>query len=376
MKKLLLSMIIITAALIMGCEQFPTSYQRVEDTEIRMLDFIYEPVDIAPGDTVTLTAIFAGKNVDLNEYIDWYISFNVIRDIFGSETVLDSTTRLEPIAPPVTAPFSDNAQAVSFRIPIPNNVILESESIPTRWIEMLPPYLQNFVPPALAAATKTQMINMIESAAEANQHIVNQQIDPLILQLFTAPMRVTARVKSAPGRPLHRIVSSHSVRYNSRFESTGAPINSNPVIDSIVVYKVKGRDLLTFDYKTGKAEATFRLDIEDAIFEVEDGFSYFIEAHTENSIDTTITADGNRIPEKHIAHWFFAHDKDEIAGVRHTDFMDFRSFMGNQWSLVPPKNRRLEKFTLWVTVHDEALNERMRPMGSTLKEISGRFVYK
>jgi len=378
MKKILLAVIIMTAAFIMtGCEPFPNSYQHVEDTEIRMLDFIYEPADAAPGDIMTLTAVFAGKSVDLSEYIDWYISFNVIRDIFGSETVLDSTTRLEPVAPPsFTTQFSENTQTVSFQIPIPDDIILKSEFIPTKWIEMLPQYMRNIIPAEFSSITKAEAVNIIESAAAAGQHIVNQQIDPFILQLFTVPIRITARVKSAPGRLPHRIVSSHSIRYNSRFKSTGAPINNNPVIDSVVVYKVKGKDRMAFDYKTERAAATFRLDVKDAVFAVEDGFSYFIEAHSENSIDSTITADLNRIAEKHVAHWFFALDKNEIAGVKHTDLMDFGSVMGNQWSIVPPKNRRVEKFTLWVTVHDEAPNERMRPMGSALKEVSGRFVYR
>jgi len=61
--KHVLSTAIITAAIFLtaGCEQFSTTYQRIDASEFRLLDFIYEPADIAPGDTLTLTAVFAGN---------------------------------------------------------------------------------------------------------------------------------------------------------------------------------------------------------------------------------------------------------------------------------------------------------------------------
>jgi len=85
----IIAMAIATVATV-GCEQFSTKYDRIDDSEFRMLKYVWEPADAAPGDTITLTAVFAGKRVDLDSYLDWQVSFNVIRDLFGSTTVVDS----------------------------------------------------------------------------------------------------------------------------------------------------------------------------------------------------------------------------------------------------------------------------------------------
>ena len=40
--------------LLIGCAEFPTAYSRIEPEKVRLLDFIYEPAEAAPGDTVLL----------------------------------------------------------------------------------------------------------------------------------------------------------------------------------------------------------------------------------------------------------------------------------------------------------------------------------
>jgi len=377
MNKALLTIVIVAAALALaGCEQFSTSYQRIDAGEFRLLNFIYEPADVAPGDTLLLTAVFAGRDVgDLDDHIDWWLSFDVLVDLFGRTTVVDSMRFEAARVERTTAHFSDNTQTVAFRIPIPANIVRTTPSIPHRWVSMLPQYMQDSFPPELANMDKGQMAEMIEMAAD-----MGIPLDPSILQLFTVPIRIMAKMSGPGGRP-HTIISNHTVRYNRRFHSAGMPINNNPVVDSVVVYKVMGRDLITFDSKTETAADSFVLyrangpAVEDAVIEVANGFSYFIEAHTAGSVDSTTTMFGARVAERHYAYWQFALDKDEIAGVKPADYMDFGSIMGTQWSLWPPRDKRIKKFTFWVTVTDEVLNERLRPEGSTLVEMSGRFEY-
>jgi hypothetical protein len=381
MKKILAAIIFAAAALILaGCEQFSTSYQRIDAAEFRLLDFIYEPADVAPGDTLTLTAVFAGKRIDdIDGYIDWWISFDVLTDLFGRTTVVDSMRFSAANAVRVPAHFSDNTQTVAFRIPIPANIVRTSPSIPERWTAMLPQYMQDSLPPALLAMTKNDMVDIIESAIESAA-----EMDPVTLQLFTVPIRVMAKIKDGPGGRPHTIISNHSVRYNRRFHSAGrweTPINRNPEIDSIVVYRVRGRNLTSFNSETEKPDSAIKLydphnPAADPVIEIIDGFSYFIEAHSSGSLDYTTTMFGNRAAEKHYSHWQFAHDPNEIAGIHHSNYMAFSSILGGQWSLIPPKDKRITKFTFWVTVTDEVINERLRPMGSTLTELSGRFEYR
>ena len=42
----------ITLLLLAGCTDFPTKYSVIEDENTRLIDFIYEPAEAAPGDTV------------------------------------------------------------------------------------------------------------------------------------------------------------------------------------------------------------------------------------------------------------------------------------------------------------------------------------
>ncbi|MCL2183988.1 MAG: hypothetical protein FWB85_11030 [Chitinispirillia bacterium] len=368
MNKILRLITAAALAALAGCDDFSTSYERIDESEFRLLDFMYLPADASPGDTITLMAVFAGKKVDLDSCIDWWISFNVITDIFGEETIVDSVPLLQA-ARRIDTSFSPNTQTAAFRIPIPEDIVRKSPSIPDVWTEMFPPSVLNYIPDTMRSLSKNEIIAQIEAAVITN---------PVILQLFTVPIRVTAKMRG-PGRLPHTIRSSHSIRYNRRLHSRGlaaTPINRNPAVDSILVYKVKG-DAIVFNSETGTAESVTRIDnSDDPVILIEPGYSYFIEAASQSRLDYTTTMFGTRMAEKHYAYWQFALDPRETAGVHHSKFMDFGSVMGGQWSIMPPTDKNITKFTFWVTVTDEAINERMRPEGSALVEVPGRFAYK
>lgn len=360
-----LSTVILT---ITGCEQFETSYERIDHNEFRMLDFIYEPADIAPGDSVTLTAVFAGKNVgDLDSYLDWWISFSVIRDIFGNTTVVDSgRLDVDTMSRRYYTDFSPNTQAISLRFKIPEDIVRTSPSIPPRWTDMLPLNIVNQLPQELREMTKDEVVDSIESGSE----IVN----PITLQLFTVPIRISARMQT-PGKLPHTIVSNHSVRYNSRFADNPAiPINTNPVIDSVVVYKIRGE--LAYGSLRDTVGRTFTKITLDNTGEkeivVESGYSYFLEGITSN-IDRIMTMDGRWTDEKHLSYRQFMLHPEEAGRVHHSKYIDINNQSGQ---ITMPTDRRITQFIFWITVTDEAMNERLRPQGSALAEVSGRFVYE
>jgi hypothetical protein len=374
--KRILSIAVMTtvAALAMtGCEQFSTTYERIDGSEFRMLKYIWEPADAAPGDTITLTAVFAGKQADLEGDLQWWVSYNVIQDFYGNTTVVDSA-RLEPLANSRRVEFSQKTQAVEFKIPVPADIVRKSASIPEKWADALPAALRGTLPPALASLTKTRIIDMLESLS-GNVGAINAEdaktLVP-ILQYFTVPMRVSAKIHEH-GRLPHTITSTQYIRYNNRFREAGVPVNSAPAVDKVVVYKVRGNDIFSIDDKSGKALDSIFLDNGgNSIIEVEKGYSYFLDAHSGN-IDTTVTMDGNRVPEKHRIYRQFQLDAGETAGIHHSKFMSIENLSGK---ITFPTDRRITKFTFWLTVYDEVQNERLRPNGETLVEVSGRLVYK
>jgi len=376
MKKVLslIAMITITTISIIGCEQFSTSYERIDANEFRMLKYLWEPADAAPGDTITLTAVFAGKHVDdLDDYLQWWVSFNVIRDLFGNTTVVDST-RLEPIAKSEPVDFSPNTQAIRFKIPVPRDIVKNSASIPEQWTDALPASLKAALPPELASTTKSNIVDMLEFAGNNVGAIGADNAKMLIpiLQYFTVPMRVSTKIHEK-GRLPHTITSTQYIRYNNRFKDAGIPVNTAPIVDKVVVYKVKGSNVFSIDDKSGLALDSIILDNSgNSIIEVEKGYSYYLDAQSDN-FDATITMDGNMIFEKHRIYRQFQLDTNETNGVHHSKFMDISNLNG---LITFPTDKRITKFVFWLTVYDEVQNERLRPNGETLVEVSGRLVYK
>jgi hypothetical protein len=379
------------ALAIAGCDPFTTSYERIDDNEFRLLDFIYEPADASPGDTVTLLAVFAGRNENMNSYLNWRISFNVIRDIFGSQTIVDSIPLEELIrqgrAWRIDTTFSAKTQTAAFKFIIPKDIVKKSGSILENWTDVLRTYTNIAIPEPLASLKKSQIVDMldyVDSTDTYSEFMMRNPELPLMLQLFTVPIRLRAKITDPDRRP-HTIISSQSVRYNRRFHKRDytIPYNHNPAVDSVVVFKVKGKDRVMFNSKNDAAERAFviyrsKKPVDDPVIEVEDGYTYFIEAATGSSLDWTTTMTGKRVEERHHARWQFRLDPEETKNVSYSDYMDFRSVMNSSWSIVPPKDSRVKKFTFWVTVTDadDMTNERMRPEGSTLVEISGRFKYQ
>jgi hypothetical protein len=371
MKKILLIIIPIIATIAMvGCEQFSTSYKRVDESEFRMLKYIWEPADAAPGDTVTLTAVFAGKRVDLDSYLQWWVSFNVIRDFIGSTTVVDSMLLK---AESRLVDFSPNTQAVQFKIPVPGDIVRNSASVPEMWIDALPVSLRGVLPLGIDTLTKTRIVDMIEALAGNIDNIGREETVALIpiLQYFTVPMRVFTKMRE-PGRLPHTINSTQYIRYNNRFEKIGVPVNTAPKVDKVVVYKAKG-NISGIDDKSGLTLDSIVLDNSGtSVITVEKGYSYFLDAQS-NNIDTTVTMYGNKVPEKHRVYRQFQLDSTETAGVHHSKFMDIDNLNGK---ITFPTNTKIKKFVFWLTVYDEVQNERLRPNGETLVEVSGRLEYK
>lgn len=368
---------IICCLLFLSCAEFPTSYNWIESEEIRVLDFIYEPTEVAPGDSVTLLVVFAGDSIR-PEDLQWSVSYKLSGNSFNLE-IADSIVPLS--YDHIDTTFSENTYTVGIRFQIPPNVMKESKMIPEDLMSLIPEEYKDFIPSEFASMSKSEFLDTVESYIDTPIDPEMEFFMPMIMELLTIKIRVFANVKGVlPVR------SDYTVRYNTHFADVSrVNVNTNPVINWIGIYKVKGENLQSFD-TTKDSYEYFRLyrsdddSVSDTVI-VDKGYSYFIAAETDNfdsvySVLSLISPDFIDTLETHLLGWFFQFDDNEIEDVDPYDLMDIAvATGGSQEILYPPQDKRVITFTLWAQVYDFNLTERHRPDGSALKEVCGKFYY-
>lgn len=384
--------VLVTVVLaIVSCVKFSTQYQRIEEDRARLIDFVYEPAEAAPGDTVTLTAIFAGKELKPQD-VDWQVSFKVVRTIYGADTAFDQ----HPIDGVVEQSFfSDQTSCMTVRFALPTDLIAQSPAIAEQWLSGVPESFRASVPAPFADLSKEELANQLNTlallVAQSDPLTLARVVDsmpglladlPMIMQLFTVPIRIFANIKGD-----HTIRSDYSVSYNRRFASLpGAQVyeNHNPVIDSVVIYKVKGSNLMEFDPNRTNMEH-FRLfgtgDGVDSVTSVpvDIGFSYFIVASTKGR-DTAVTLDdivNAEIPQEEDfqAFWYFQMAPEQVEEFSNDDLMNIAGSNDSTGVVIPPLKGQIKNFTVWLQVTDSKLNILNRSQGSAVKEVRGIFSY-
>ncbi len=206
-----------------------------------------------------------------------------------------------------------------------------------------------------------------------------------LLQLFSIKIVLFAEPEGA-----YKIRSDYTVRYNSKFVGlSGVPIyvNTNPQVDFVGVYKVKGADLQSFD--TTIHDQPYELlrlfgpaDSTDSVTTIiiDKGYSYFFTAAS-SGFDSAISMEAAfqqkfaTATETHYYQWYFQHDSTEIGGVDAYDFLKLNNEFTNTVILNPPKDAKASSFVLWAEVWDNFFNEMTHPMASMVKEVRGRFTF-
>ncbi len=409
MNRLLTITMIVSIVLLGGCAPFPTSYDRVDPDMVRTLDFSYEPADAAPGDSVTVTAVFAGKSIDPVRDIAWSASWSVLTNAYGTDTALDIRP-LDIVAEPHR--FSAATNSVRFRFKIPENAVRESKQIPEDWLGTLPLSLRQNLPPILGTATKGQVLDIIGimsaqvpgwSALLTNDvngriHDSLMQADslyafytmgvepflPLLLQMMTSKVQIFADLKIPDG---HRIRSTFAVRYHNRFAAMPRSrvfVNTNPGVDSVMVYVIDKPRLQYFDPRSSEHPFTaMRLDNlpENSLplIVIDTGKSYFMGGIT-SRIDPVLTIDsaltgGGPLTEQQTGLWYFQLHGGELTKASAFNYMNIVN-MGSLFPVIyPATDQRVEQATVWLEVSDFLFNELHRPRGSTLVEVRMRFEY-
>jgi len=372
--------IVCISFLLVGCGSFPTKFENVQKDEYRLLDIIYEPAEAAPGDTVQVKAVFAGKKITPAD-IDWKISYNVVTSMYGST---DTAFDFKPFTVRETT-FSNATTCMEWSFVVPDDILYTSGGIPDDWLSLVPSEFRNEIPSEYTALTKKQMIDtmsmltsvnpqMLQIIAEANPELAD--IVPFMCQFLTVRVRINGQIRND-----YLIESNYSVRYNRVFENApalGVRVNHNPKIDSLGIYKVMG-NMDEFD-STNNVYTFYRIDKIDnqnQVIKIEKDYTYFVEVFTNNPDSSRTLLDlqrGTMKQEQYFTQWFFAMDSSESKGVNYTKFMDIS---GDELReiLTPPATDTIQKFTVWAQVYDNFANEMNRPLGSMLIEGHGLFEF-
>lgn len=137
------AMVLLTGLLLLnGCSDFATQYDRVDTGELRLLDMQFEPAEAAPGDTVTVKAIFAGRQV-LQSDARWRISYSVVTNYYGVDTAYD----IQPFQPEyIPSAFSDQTSCLAFKIIVPRDMMIKNSSLSQDWVKDIPNTYAMFIP--------------------------------------------------------------------------------------------------------------------------------------------------------------------------------------------------------------------------------------
>ena len=372
----------IIAILMVGCSPFPTEFSNIRSSDLRVLDFIYEPAEAAPGDTVHVKAIFGGKAIRPTD-IDWKISFDVVKNLYGT---IDTALNIMPLnSVPVEESFSNNTTCMKFSFVIPPNIMYTSSSIPENWTSLIPQNLLDTIPEVYKRVSKTDMLSLVENLSKIDPPFLAGVIAadtnlsksiPVLCQLLSVKIRLFAKIQNSL-----RVESNYSVRYNSKLKETGVVyVNNNPKIDSIGIYKVPGTKT---KYNPAEKNHEFiRLDVpkaQEKTVVIDKDFSYFVNVFASNP-DTIQTIDGiitgETRPEQFFTTWFYQLDSSEVKDLSLNDFMHIKgdTLMA---TITPPTKESIKTFTIWSQVYDDNgySNVINRPQGSSLIEVHGRFEY-
>jgi len=402
MRKILFFFCFFPAVLVFTCTEFPTSFERIDSDVVRLLDFIYEPAEASPGDTVEIKAVFTGKKIDLTD-VSWRFSTNVVGNKYGTDTAFDIRPLEET---PKQDYFSDNTTCISFKFVVPPDLFKTSGQISNNWTELLPMSILDSLTPEISRLDKCQLIDMINlltlspqmySTIAASLEIPIEKLSsimPLFSQIFTAKIRFFADVKDEIS-----IQSDYSIRYHTRFSKIPQIpifINHNPIIDSMGVYIVKGEK---DSYNPAENNHQFiRIDKGNGstnIVPVKKDHSYFLvvfhnHPDTFQSLFDLSGPSGSLHLEKLTRIWFFRQNDQETRDISTNRFMktsgrDTKSFDINSnknycnlqsvSKFQPPTDKSIKTIIVWCQIHDDTDNEIFHPVGSTLKEGSFTFQY-
>lgn len=413
MRRWSLTLALSAAWLAVGCGDWPASYEQIDDQRPRCLDFVYQNVrdttlcEAAPGDSLRVYAYLAGQEVT---DIQWAVSFNSLETLYGEEFDFDTIAMDAAFRPVGREGFGGNTQCFSVSFKIPDSIMYVSEGLGDEYLAVA---LETM------GMSKPELLTLVDSLSDMDPEVMAELLmtedwaDGLVGQVgalmsaLVVPIRLHVRVNG-----IYRIRSNFNVRYNRKFAKAlpMVPVNRNPVINYIAIYKLKGesRPILEIAEMTGE-DTAYCLYISDtsAIEElvsprlarggtvtnvllndtllIDTGYVYFAAVDTgifngsdQRDVGLVVDTDGDaglsQEREAFFTDWFYEHEASEIRMLDQDDLVK----LGGPNCIVgflPPAREEVTSAVLWVQVYDELPGERLRPFASTLRETRVFFRY-
>lgn len=382
-------------AAILSCTQFPTQFGYIGDEYVQTVGFVFSPLaEGAPGDTLHLTAYFAGQPV--RSYA-CSLSAQYTLSVYGTDTAIN----FKPVVDP-NATFGPDSISLSFVIPqdffaatgplilsvlktIPDSVKalfgLDSANISSIPVSQLPVFAGTFL-------TSTEFSRLDSSVCMQAAHLA---------QILSGQMVMHLAVNNG-----YTIIRNITVRYNSHIHSDPFVfVNNNPDPQWAGVLKVKNsgklifspmdrtdRDTLFCLYKNpglDSAKIGNPKRFTDTIL-IDTGYTYYAMADSGIFIYDSLLPDGssrtvkdtmldkvftyaNLIESERYSYlWFYEPDTVEAPGVSAVNSLIIANSREYYSQFSPPLDTAVKTVHLWLRVSDVANGELNRPTGTITKQ--------
>jgi hypothetical protein len=334
-----------------------TPFDRIENSRIRPVGMVVLPYpEGAPGDSLQVTAHFSGKPIVRVS------DFKICKGEF--DTI---GTPLSILGPTPALPDS-----LSFAFGIPDTML---DSV-IRQLQTSPGYSSEFNP-----LIETLQSKYVGSLADLD----SEKIDPVVgfLTNLNLKCRVMFTVWAHDGECL-KIRKDFMVRYNRKIQNINAlasrlPVNHNPSITKVVMYKVKGHGSFELIDSIPSNSILFlqrppivRILINDTI-EIDTGYSYFLRTFNSDTVDKYIIpypvkGDASKvkdtvISEKFSYEWFYEQSGGTPSSNNDAMALE-KSTNETEVKLYPPLDPSVSGCTIFLKVTDYLDSKTPRPTGS------------
>ncbi len=379
--------IMLFVLLLAGCgANLPDQFENVE--KLRSLAITFDNkgyAEAAPGDTVCMRAYFSGEPV---RSAQWWVSTQLVSGIyFGADTFIDSIPIGQLVIPGSYKEFAGGkTDSITVNLKIPEDVIRKQFDLSKPVSSLLPSGINDSVRSTLSAFTIGQVfdaIDLISALGMINPSLIdtlyggmlNKQNLSLLLQAFSVKIRISGKING-----YYNLKTFLTVKYSMRMNQMGidVEVNRNPVIDSVLLYKVSGNHS-ALDPQSKYLRSVYNLtdQLPDTIF-IEKGHTYFLKAEETDSLtDYGYTYSNAAYQKENFFHKWFYRNEDEVSGTAMDDLVKIGmpTFDSNTVKLLPPLDKRMKIFSIWLAVYDEIYGVRLRPVGFAFKAMHGVFRY-
>ncbi|MCX7725227.1 MAG: hypothetical protein N2053_00110 [Chitinispirillaceae bacterium] len=381
-------LLLVITIISISCVDFPPSYQNITEDKIRLIDFIFEPPEAAPGDSVDLYAIFAGKEVNVDD-IKWRFSTKFVITQYGMDTAIE----VKPFDGEISqCSFSPKTSCIHLSFKIPEDIIDSSSVNMEALVSFVLEEDRNL---GLSKEIITVFKNilyqpeLVPIILSDSNYLPFVKYFPHVLNLYNGKIRFFADYNDTRQ---HTIVSDFIVNYNSRFcgfPELNVRKNTNPsnMLDSIVIYKIKSDNLMPYNFDSytlqQESESAINLLEQDtAEIIIDRGYGYYIYLYLKNERDSVYSLDFFEnegevkwIKENYSIRCYFEMEPAEIEGLSVNELINIVDIDSNLFYLYPPLNRKVKNFTLWFKITDGVVSTINRSQGSYVWERQVRFTY-